>query len=393
MALARGELAASTPYSAPVAEVLLDLEVAGLGDVLALPHFSAIDRQSVADVLEGFGRFAREVIAPTDRLGDLVGARHDPSKGIVELPPALHTAYRRYVEAGWGALQFPAEYGGGGLPGVVGLAMQELFASANLSLSLNPVLTQGAIELLLAWGEESQRARYVPRLLTGEWSGTMNLTEPEAGSDLGAVTTLAEPDGDGSWRLSGTKIFITWGEHDLAENIIHLVLARTPGAPEGTRGLSVFVVPKRLVGADGGLGPANSLRCLRIDEKLGIHASPTCVMEYSGARAELVGTLGGGMRAMFLMMNLARLSIGAEGPAVGERAYQQALAYARQRLQGRAPGAGHHAQLAEHIAGCERRDPLSVADDVRGPAHDRIEVERELTLVHDDGPGVEAQPA
>jgi alkylation response protein AidB-like acyl-CoA dehydrogenase len=325
-------------YRPPVEDVMLALDVAGLEELLALDAFAALDRELVGDAVRELGRFTAEVIAPTDRLGDVQGAHLDQASGRVALPEAVTRAYHTYVEAGWGALQFPTAYGGGGFPSVVGLAMQEMLASANLSFSLNPVLTQSAIELLLEWGDESQRARFVPKLLTGAWCGTMDLTEPEAGSDLAAVATRAEPAGDGTWRVHGTKIFITWGEHDLAENIVHLVLARTPGAGEGTRGLSLFLVPKRLVAADGAPSEPNALGCVRLEEKLGIHLAPTCVMSYDGALAELVGPERAGMRAMFTMMNRARLSIGAEGPAVGERAYQQALAYAGERRQGRASG-------------------------------------------------------
>lgn len=324
-------------YQAPVADVLAALEVAGLDDLLALPDFAHVDRETVALVLEEFGRLATEVIVPSDRVGDVVGARFDRSTGRVTTPEAFHVAYRHYVDGGWGALPFPQALGGGGFPSVVALALQELFASANLALSLNPVLTQGAIHALLQWGTPEQQATYLPKLLTGAWSGTMNLTEPDAGSDLGEIRTLAEPDG-ATWRVTGTKVFITWGEHDLTDNVVHLVLARTPGAAPGTKGLSLFVVPKRLVSADGALGDANALSCVHVEHKLGIHGSPTCAMAFDGAVGELVGPLHGGMRAMFTMMNAARLSIGTQGPAVAERAFQHARSYAGMRLQGRAPG-------------------------------------------------------
>lgn len=327
-----------TMYRPPVSDIVLALDVAGLSDLLQLDAFSHADRESVIFALEEFGRLASDVIAPSDRVGDVVGARLDSTTGAVETPDAFHHAYARYVEGGWGALPFPSSFGGGGLPSVVGLAIGEMFASANLALSLNPVLTQGAVEALLQWGNERQQATYLPRLLTGEWTGTMNLTEPDAGSDLGEIRTRAEPDGDGRWRVTGTKTFITWGEHDLATNIIHLVLARTPDAPAGTKGLSLFVVPKRLPGPDGSPGERNTLRCLHLEKKLGIHGSPTCVMDFDGAIGELVGPLHGGMRAMFTMMNAARLSIGTQGPAVAERAFQHARGYAAARVQGRAAG-------------------------------------------------------
>jgi alkylation response protein AidB-like acyl-CoA dehydrogenase len=327
-------------YEAPVTDILLALDVAGLNDVLALPTHARVDRESVEIALAEFGRFAGEIVAPTDRVGDLEGSVLDPVTGIVRTPAAFKAVYAQYVRSGWGAVQFPLTAGGEGLPSLVGIALQEMLASANLALSLNPVLTQSAIELLLAWGSEGQRALFLPKLLTGEWCGTMNLTEPEAGSDLGEVRTLASPDQDGRWRITGTKIFITWGDHDLAENIVHLVLARTPGAPPGTKGLSLFVVPKVLVEADGSLGQPNTIRCLRVEQKLGIHASPTCAMEFYHAVGELVGEECGGIRSMFTMMNAARLSIGLQGPSVAERAFQHAYRYAAQRQQGRAMGVG-----------------------------------------------------
>ncbi|HUB72330.1 MAG TPA: acyl-CoA dehydrogenase [Acidimicrobiales bacterium] len=350
-----GPAAATVPqasgYRAPVTDIMAALELAGLRELLALDDFSHLDAALVEHVLAEFGRFAAEVLLPVDAAGDKEGSRLAPATGEVGTPPGFGAAYRRYVEAGWGALQFPERFGGGGFPSVIGLALQEIFASANMALSLNPVLTQGAIELLLNWGSEGQQTTYLPAMLTGRWSGTMELTEPDAGSDLSEVKAAARCRPDGTWALSGTKIFITWGEHDLAENIVHLVLARAPGAPAGTKGLSLFLVPKFLPGtAPSSPGRRNSLRCLRLEEKLGIHASPTCVMEYDDADAELVGPLHGGLRAMFTMMNQARLSIGVEGPAISERSYQQARAYASERLQGRRPGTGgrDRAAIAEH---------------------------------------------
>ena len=314
-----------TDYRAPTADILQALDVAGLNSVLALPTFSHLDRETVELAIIEFGRFASKVLGPTDRDGDREGSHLDTVAGVVRTPESLQRAYRQYIASGWGALPFPSAAGGGGFPSMVGFAVQEMFASANLALSLNPALTQSAVELLLAWGTESQQSMYLPKLLTGEWSGTMNLTEPEAGSDLGEVQTRAVQDTEGRWRISGTKIFITWGEHDLTDNIIHLVLARVPGASAGTKGLSLFLVPKVMVAADGSLGQKNSLRCLRTEEKLGIHASPTCVMEYDQAIGELVGEVHGGIRAMFVMMNTARLAIGLEGTAVAERAFQLAF--------------------------------------------------------------------
>jgi alkylation response protein AidB-like acyl-CoA dehydrogenase len=344
----------SSPYRAPVAEISLALDAVGLRQLLSLKPFSDIDRRAVDDALGEFGRFASEVIAPTDRRGDVEGSRLDRTTDTVVTPAGFVDTYRRFADGGWSALQFPVEFGGAGLPSVVGLAIAEMFASANLSLSLAPVLTQSGIELLLSWGSDEQRAKYLPKLLGGRWTATMNLTEPEAGSDLAEVRTTATQDADGRWRLHGTKIFITWGEHDLTENIVHFVLARTPHAPAGTKGLSLFIVPKLLVDERGDLGERNALRCERLEEKLGLHGSPTCVMNYAGAIGELVGVENSGLAAMFTMMNVARIGIGIEGAAVGERAYQQAELYARERLQGRA--------LGEDSA---RRSPIIEHPDVR----------------------------
>lgn len=337
-------------YEAPVADLLEALDLAGFDDVLKLPVYADVDRGSVELAVTELARFVHDVVVPTDAPGDRQGSHLDPATGEVRTPEGFRAAYDQYVASGWGAVAFPAEHGGGGLPALVGMVLQEMLASANLALSLNPVLTQSAIELLLAWGSEGQQARYLPKLVTGEWCGTMNLTEPEAGSDLGEVRTRAVPAGDGTWRVSGTKIFITWGEHDLADNIVHLVLARTEGSPPGTKGLSLFVVPKVLVAGDGSLGGRNAVRCLRVEGKLGIHASPTCVVEYDEAVGELVGEEHGGIRAMFTMMNAARLSVGLQGPGVAERAYQHARRYAEVRRQGRAGGVAppERSVLADH---------------------------------------------
>ena len=237
-------------------------------------------------------------------------------------------------------MPFPADYGGGGFPWLVGIVLQEMVTAANMGFSMCPLLTQGAIDMLLHYGSEEQRETYLPKMVTGEWTGTMNLTEPQAGSDVGALTTKAVPADDGTWRITGQKIFITYGEHDLADNIVHLVLARVPDAPPGTKGISCFIVPKFLVDDDGSLGERNTLECVSIEQKMGIKASPTCVMAYEGAVGYLIGEPNQGMRYMFKMMNNARLSVGLEGLALGERAYQQAVAYAAERQQGRAPGAG-----------------------------------------------------
>lgn len=337
-------------YRPPLRAIDLALGAVGLTETLALPPFEQLGLDDVEGVLAGFGRFAAEVLAPTDRIGDTQGARLDPATGLVTTPAPIREAFKRWVADGWSGLAVPTEQGGGGFPTLVGLAAEEMFASANMALSLNPMLTQGSIHLLSRWGTDEQRATYVPRLVTGEWTGTMNLTEPDAGSDLGAVRTKATPRADDRWEITGTKIFITWGEHDVADNIVHLVLARTPGAPIGTKGISLFVVPRNLVDDDGTAGERNRLRCTSLEHKLGIRASPTCVLDFDGAIGELVGPEHGGLAAMFTMMNAARLSVGLEGLAVSERAYQQALGYARERTQGRAAGAapGENSPIIDH---------------------------------------------
>ena len=326
--------------------------VADLDGLAKLEAFEHVEADVVDQVLAEAARFAEEVIAPLNRVGDTEGSRR-LDDGSVATPTGFREAYRSYVEAGWGALSIDPEYGGGGFPHLVGLAVEEMFTSACMSWSLCPLLTQGAINMLSAHGTDEQKALYLPQMASGDWTGTMNLTEPQAGSDLGAVAARALPQPDGSYRLHGTKIFITYGEHDLADNIVHLVLARTPGAPPGTRGISCFLVPKHLPAAGGSPGARNDLLCVSIEHKLGIHASPTCVMSYGdgeGALGFLVGEENGGMRAMFTMMNHARLSVGLEGVAIAERSYQQALAHAHERRQGRAPGApaGEPSAIIDH---------------------------------------------
>jgi len=266
----------------------------------------------------------------------------------VRAAPGFAEAYAAYRDGGWMGLAFPEAHGGQGLPKALALGVMEMFHGANMAFALCPMLTFGAIEALLAHGTPELQARYLPKLVSGEWSGTMNLTEPQAGSDVGALKTKAIPNGDGSYAITGQKIYITWGDHDLAENIIHLVLARLPGAPEGSRGVSLFLVPKRLVGEDGAVGAANGVRCIGLEKKLGIHASPTCVMAYDGARGWLVGEENKGLACMFTMMNSARLNVGLEGVGVGEAAYQAAYAYAQERRQGKAPGVEGAAPILHH---------------------------------------------
>lgn len=326
-------------YRPQVSDLAFALEhVVGYPEIAAMPGFEHADLDTVVDLLEQCGQFMAEVVAPTDRAGDLEGARRLPD-GSVVTPSGFKEAYAQYVDAGWGAVPLPEEFGGGGFPRTVGLAIQELMTSANMAFALCPLLTQGAIEALLHYGSDELKQRYLPKMVTGEWSGTMNLTEPQAGSDVGALTARAVKRADGSYAITGQKIFITFGDHDMAEQIVHLVLARTPGAPVGTKGISCFIVPKFLVNDDGSLGERNGVQTLSLEHKLGIHGSPTCVLSYEDATGYLIGDENFGMRIMFVMMNSARLSVGMQGIAVAERAYQQSLDYAQERLQGRAIGA------------------------------------------------------
>jgi 3-(methylthio)propanoyl-CoA dehydrogenase len=320
--------------------------VVRVAELAAHERYAGAEPDMIDAIIEGAGAFAAGEWAPLNRVGDT----HNPkwSDGSVTMPPGFKAAYRAYVEGGWGTIDGPPEFGGQGLPYVLGFMVLENLGTANMGFNLCPILTNGAIEALAVHGSPEQQAMYLPKLVTGEWTGTMNLTEPGAGSDVGALRTTAEPAADGSFRIKGTKIFITYGEHDLAENIVHLVLARTPGAPPGTKGISLFLVPK--IRPDG---TANDLRCVSIEHKLGIHASPTCVMSY-GDNDECSGWLIGpemaGMRAMFTMMNNARLNVGLQGVQIAERATQGALAYAKDRIQSArasAPGTGPVA-IIEH---------------------------------------------
>ncbi len=338
-----------TDYVAPLADLAFVLEhIVGYRELSALPSFEHADLDTVIGVLEECGRFMAEVVAPTNRPGDLEGSQWQPD-GSVVTPSGFKQAYQRYVDAGWPSVPFPPAYGGGGFPWVVGVAMQEMLTSANMAFSLCPLLTQGAIDALLHYGDEAQQETYLRQMVSGAWTGTMNLTEPHAGSDVGALTTKAIPQDDGSYRITGQKIYITYGEHDMAEQIVHLVLARTPGAPAGTKGISCFIVPKFLLAEDGSLGERNGVSCVSIEHKLGIHGSPTCVLAYEDAVGYLIGEENTGMRIMFVMMNNARLSVGLEGLALAERAYQQALQYAQDRRQGKAVGAtGADSPIVDH---------------------------------------------
>lgn len=338
-------------YRSPVADIVYSLtHVAGFDEAIGEGIFGEFDAETAASVIGEAGRFATEKIAPLNRIGDLHGARCE--NGHVSTPPGFRDAYRAWAAAGWGGVTGSPEYGGMGLPHTVSAACAELWNGASMGFALCPLLSEGAINALTAYASEDLRRIYLGKLIAGEWTGTMNLTEPQAGSDLNAVKTRAERAPDGSYRIFGQKIFITYGEHDMADNIVHLVLARLPGAPAGTRGLSLFLVPKFLVKPDGALGPRNDVRCASIEHKLGIHASPTCVMIYGdgdGAAGWLVGEENRGLAAMFVMMNSARLAVGMQGVGIADRALQQALAYARDRRQGRGPagGAGMSA-IVEH---------------------------------------------
>lgn len=326
-------------YTAPLRDMKFVLnELVNLKALSALPGYEEITPDLVDSVLEEAGKFAAGVLDPLNKTGDQVGAKwHD--SGVVAAP-GFKEAYAQFVEGGWAAVGGDPQFGGQGFPHVISQQLSEMWNSANMAFNLCPMLTNGVTLALARHGSDEQKARYLPKLVSGEWTGTMNLTEPQAGSDLSAVRTRATPDGD-HYRLHGTKIFITWGDHDMAKNTIHLVLARTPNAPEGVKGISLFIVPKFLVNADGSLGKRNDAKCVSIEHKLGIHGSPTSVMAYGdteGAIGYMVGQENRGLEYMFTMMNFARLEVGMEGVAISERAYQHALEYAKQRVQGRAAG-------------------------------------------------------
>jgi alkylation response protein AidB-like acyl-CoA dehydrogenase len=324
-------------YRAPVKDMLFVMkELADLDSIAALPGFEDGNFDTAQAVLDEAARFCGEVIAPLNVAGD-----RDPSAwsdGEVRTTPGFKDAFRQFGQGGWQGVVHPSEFGGQNLPKLIATACMEMLNSANLSFALCPLLTDGAIEALLTAGTDEQKARYLPKFIAGEWTGTMNLTEPQAGSDLALVRTRAEPQGDGTYKLFGTKIFITYGEHDMAENIVHLVLARTPDAPEGVKGISLFIVPKFLVNDDGSLGARNDVHCVSIEHKLGIKASPTAVLQFGdhgGAVGYLIGEENHGLEYMFIMMNAARFAVGMQGVGVSECAYQQAVAYAKERVQSR----------------------------------------------------------
>ncbi len=347
-------------FTPPTQDQLLAMRVcAGIEELAQSERFAAAETDMVEAIAEGIGAFASGEWAPLNRIGDTDGAKLE--NGVVRLPDGFAAAYQGYVEQGWNAISSPTEFGGQGLPSTLGCNVLENLGTANFAFNLLPMLSIGSIDAIEDHGSDAQKAMYLPNLISGEWSGTMNLTEPQAGSDVGALRSTATPieDGEhaGKYLIQGQKIYITWGEHELAKNIIHLVLARTPGAPDGSRGISLFVVPKYHVNADGSLGPRNDVRCVSLEHKLGINASPTCVMSF-GDNAECVGEMVGaefgGLRAMFTMMNSARINVGAQGVEVAERALQQATHYATDRVQ-------------SARAGSDSREPVPIIEhpDVR----------------------------
>ena len=323
-------------YTAPLRDMKFVIEeLIGLDQITEMPGYEEATSDVVRAILDEANKVARDVLSPINRNGDLEGSRLE--NGVVITPTGFRDAYQAYVDGGWNSLQFDEEIGGQGLPQLVATSVFEMWDGANLAFMLCPVLTIAAVECLEKFGTDEQKEKWVPKLVTGEWTGTMVLTEPNAGSDVGALRTRAEQEGD-HYRISGQKIFTTWGEHDFTQNIVHMVLARTPNAPPGTRGISLFIVPKFLVNDDGSLGQRNDLRAVSLEHKLGIHGSPTCMMQFGetdGAIGYLVGEECRGMEYMFSMMNSARLAVGREGVGIAERAYQQAANYARERVQGR----------------------------------------------------------
>jgi alkylation response protein AidB-like acyl-CoA dehydrogenase len=327
-------------YVAPIREMQFVLKhVVGLDQVNGLPGWEEVTEDVVDAILEEAGKLASEVLSPLNSIGDRQGAKW--KDGVVTTPPGFKDAYLQYCNAGWNNILSPSKFGGQGLPHLIATPVEEMWGAANLAFKLCPMLTQGAIEAIHHVGPDSLRERFLPKMISGEWTGTMNLTEPQAGSDLSLVRTKATPQADGTYKLKGQKIFITYGEHDYTENIVHLVLARIDGAPEGVKGISLFAVPKFHVKDDGSIGARNDVKCVSIEHKLGIHASPTAVMAYGegeGAIGYIVGEAHRGLEYMFIMMNAARLSVGLEGVAIAERSYQRALAWSRERMQGKPVG-------------------------------------------------------
>ena len=324
-------------FKAPVKDIVFGYEVVETYDVISkIPAFSDFNEDIVIPTMEECAKFAEEVLAPINAIGDQQGATIKDGK--VTMPKEFIDAYKSFSEAGWASISLPSEIGGGGMPIALSGGTLEILSTANLAFGLAPGLAAGAISAINFHGSEDQKAKFLPKLVSGEWTGTMNLSEPQSGSDLGTITTKAEPLEDGSYKITGTKVWITFGEHDLTDNIIHLVLAKIPGSPEGTKGISMFIVPKVMVNDDGSLGDDNNVSCISIEEKLGIHASPTCVMEYDGSIGYLVGEENRGLNYMFTMMNEARVWVGGQGLASASGALQGAAQYARDRVQGRPVG-------------------------------------------------------
>ncbi|MBP6819256.1 MAG: acyl-CoA dehydrogenase C-terminal domain-containing protein [Ferrovibrio sp.] len=343
-------------YTAPVKDFQFVLhDVLNLESYTSMPGFEEASRDTIDAILKEGGKFMSEVLQPLNQVGDREGCKLE--NGVVRTPTGFKEAYQQYCEAGWGGLTGDPEYGGQGLPHVVGFAMAEMQSAANMAFAMYPGLTHGAYEALHRYGTDEQKRTYLPKMLSGEWTGTMNLTEPHCGTDLGLMRTKAEPQADGSYLISGTKIFISAGEHDMSQNIIHLVLAKIPGGPEGIKGVSLFVVPKFLVNADGSLGQRNGVAVGSIEHKMGIHGNSTCVLNYDNAKGWLVGQMHKGMQAMFVMMNAARLGVGIQGLAQAEVAYQNAVTYAKDRLQGRS--------ITGTKAPDKPADPLIVHPDIR----------------------------
>ena len=344
-------------YTAPTRDFRFIInEMLKLESYANLPGFENASTDMVTSIIDEAGKFTAEVLQPLNQIGDQEGCtRHED--GSVTTPTGFKDAFDQFREAGWGTLSMPEEFGGQGLPHVVAFAMEEMISSSNQSFGMYPGLTNGAISALIAKGSQEQKEKYLPKMVTCEWTGTMNLTEPHCGTDLGLIRTKAEPQADGSYAITGTKIFISAGEHDMAENIIHLVLAKTPGAPDSSKGISLFVVPKFLVGDDGSIGDRNGVMCGSIEHKMGIHGNSTCVMNYDDAKGWMVGEENKGLAAMFIMMNAARLGVGIQGLSQAEVSYQNAVTYALDRRQGRA--------LTGPAEPDEKADPIFVHPDVR----------------------------
>ena len=360
-------------YTAPTKDIQFVLDEVLIISGSDVPGYSDLQPDFTGAILDEAGKIARDILAPLNAPGDTEGCRIE--NGVVHTPRGFKEAFATMKDGGWNGLDLPEEFGGQGLPYLIGIAVGEIFVSANMAFNMYQGLTHGAISAILAHGTEAQKTTYVPNMISLDWTGTMNLTEPHCGTDLGILRTRAEPQKDGSYKITGQKIFISAGEHDLADNIIHLVLAKAPGGGEGTKGISLFIVPKFLVNADGSLGARNAVSVGKIEEKMGIHGNATCVMNYDGATGYLLGDLHKGMRAMFTMMNEARLGVGLQGYAQGEAAYQNAVAYAKDRLQGRA------ATGAKNPDG--PADPLIVHPDIRRNLMDQksfVEGARAFTL-------------